>query len=716
MIFEKARPVWGKGLQEEMHITCGFYTAVGRSPEPTVLRVATSGFYRVFVNGSFAYYGPVRCAHGHYRVDELPLTALLTQPVNHVAVEVVNYYVTAFASLRQPGFIQMELLRGGRVIAATAEQPEGFTALRLTQRLRRVQRYSFQRAFAESYRLHPDTDDWRVGGPSPDAAPLALEETPDKVLLPRELPLQTYPRVDAEKLLARGRVTVGELPAQPRRDRSLVASVPGVTGYAMEELETVLTDEVQRFVCTPTERKEQAYPGETALADGEYAILALPGERTGFTAMELACTAPTALYLLVDEILTEEGDVDPLRMQCTNIIRLELDAGAYSFLAMEPLGYRYIKLVSLGGAVTVRRLHMRELVHPLGTCRMLDSTDAREQAVFAAGWQTFRQSAADLFTDCPTRERAGWLCDSFFIGRAAQFFTGDTRMERQFLQNFLLPDTLPDVPEGMLPMCYPSDHLDHSFIVNWALWYVVQLYDYRERTGDGQLIEQAQARVRRLLDYLRGLENADGLLEHLPGWAFVEWSHANDLVQDINYPTNMVYSYVLRAAGRLYDDPSLTARGEALAETIRRRSFNGEFFTDNEVYRDGVPVSTGECTETCQYHAFFFGIATPQTYPALWQRLMTQFGPHRAEQGLYPEIAPANAFTGNFLRLDLLLHYGCYDRLREEVVGYFAEMAALTGTLWENMTAVASCNHGFASYAACLLDYAIRREAPYTML
>ena len=43
-------------------------------------------------------------------------------------------------------------------------------------------------------------------------------------------------------------------------------------------------------------------------------------------------------------------------------------------------------------------------------------------------------------------------------------------------------------------------------------------------------------------------------------------------------------------------------------------------------------------------------------------------------------------------------------------------MAALTGTLWENMTAVASCNHGFASYAACLLDYAIRREAPYTML
>lgn len=31
-----------------------------------------------------------------------------------------------------------------------------------------------------------------------------------------------------------------------------------------------------------------------------------------------------------------------------------------------------------------------------------------------AAVETFRQGSVDLFMDCPSRERAGWLCDSFF--------------------------------------------------------------------------------------------------------------------------------------------------------------------------------------------------------------------------------------------------------------------------------------------------------------
>ena len=36
-------------------------------------------------------------------------------------------------------------------------------------------------------------------------------------------------------------------------------------------------------------------------------------------------------------------------------------------------------------------------------------------------------------------------------------------------------------------------------------------------------------------------------------------------------------------------------------------------------------------------------------------------------------------------------------------MGYFHYMARKTGTLWENVTDHASCNHGFASYAAVLI-------------
>ena len=87
----------------------------------------------------------------------------------------------------------------------------------------------------------------------------------------------------------------------------------------------------------------------------------------------------------------------------------------------------------------------------------------------------------------------------------------------------------------------------------------------------------------------------------------------------------------------------------------------------------------------------------------MWHTLITSFGPKRAEKGLYPEIYPANAFIGNYLRLMLLDENGLYEKLIEEAKDYFLYMAERTGTLWENTGDYASCNHGFASYAAPML-------------
>ena len=82
---------------------------------------------------------------------------------------------------------------------------------------------------------------------------------------------------------------------------------------------------------------------------------------------------------------------------------------------------------------------------------------------------------------------------------------------------------------------------------------------------------------------------------------------------------------------------------------------------------------------------------------------MKDFGPKRVEQGLWPKIWPSNAFIGNYLRLELLLQQKEYAQLIEECRGYFAYMAKRTGTLWENITDYASCNHGFASYTAVFI-------------
>ena len=97
--FTHAKPIWAKGLEKEKNITLGLYKNIRCESGSAILKIAASGFYRVFVNGKFTYFGPARCAHGYYRVDEIELN--LKKGENHIAIETVNYYVNSFYALMQ---------------------------------------------------------------------------------------------------------------------------------------------------------------------------------------------------------------------------------------------------------------------------------------------------------------------------------------------------------------------------------------------------------------------------------------------------------------------------------------------------------------------------------------------------------------------------------------------------------------------------------------
>jgi alpha-L-rhamnosidase len=230
------------------------------------------------------------------------------------------------------------------------------------------------------------------------------------------------------------------------------------------------------------------------------------------------------------------------------------------------------------------------------------------------------------------------------------------------------------------------------------MWFVVELEDYLARSGDRGLVDDLKPRVMQLLDYFKQFRNSDGLLEKLQSWVFVEWSAANDFVQDVNYPSNMLYAGTLAAAGRLYDDQKLVDEAERIRRTIRQQAFDGKFFIDNAVRKDGRLEVTKNHTETCQYYAFFFDIANPDTHPDLWKALTEKFGPDREKTKAFPDVPPSNSFIGNVLRMEILSRYGKSRQILDESIGYLLYMADRTGTLWENVSPAASCNHGFASH------------------
>ena len=446
-----------------------------------------------------------------------------------------------------------------------------------------------------------------------------------------------------------------------------------------------------------------AYPDYTMheavrVQDAGAEVFSFGKDCSGFLGMEVTVKEKSRLTVDFDELLTD--GVVKHRMSFRGYIVYEFEPGHYTVESFEPYTMQFAQM-AVEGDLTGDRVYMRDYCnsdvhHGRFTC-----SDDRLDRIFEAARETIRQSSVDVFMDTPSRERAGWLCDSFFSSRVACDLSGNTLLEKNFLENFLLPDKFPCIPEGMLPMCYPSDHWNYNYIPNWAMWYVIELEEYLARSGDRGLIEQARDRMYALVAFFDKYLNEDGLLEKLDKWVFIEWSAANNFVQDVNYPTNMLYAGMLDAIGRMYSDASLRERAESVRKTIREQSFDGRFFCDNAVRQpDGSLVRTDNHTEVCQYYAFFFNTATTETYPELWDKLLHEFGPVRKTVNPYPDVPYANAFIGNYLRLELLSREDEPRQLLEETIDYFLPMVELTGTLWEHMSSTASCNHGFASHLA----------------
>jgi hypothetical protein len=421
---------------------------------------------------------------------------------------------------------------------------------------------------------------------------------------------------------------------------------------------------------------------------------------SGFLEADVEVAEPSVLRIAFDEVLDDQCNINLERVWGYHpFITYELQPGSYSLESFEPYTMMYAQVEVLSGDCRVSRVGIRDYGNSDVHAGTFHSSDGALDSLFEAARETLRQNSVDLFTDCPGRERAGWLCDAFFSSRVAFDLSGNTLVEKNFLENYLLPEKFPYIPEGMLPECYPADNTFGAYNPNWAMWFVLQLDEYVRRSGDTAILGQAHDRIYALIDFFSAFENEDGLLENLK-WVFVEWSAANDWTEGVNYPTNMLYARMLEVASALYGDAALQKKCERIRATVREQSFDGAFFCDHSIRRDGtLRVQEDHRSEVCQYYAFYMQTATPETYPDLWERLLDEMGPGKTYLG----IAPANAFIGNYLRLECLSRAGRSAQIAEECKSAFLPMVEQTGTLWENMTATASCNHGFASHLAHVL-------------
>ncbi len=682
------KAIWPEGKLREKNYSCAFLLHCEGLTNTSVLRLAAENLYRVHVDGHFVGAGPVRCAHRKSCIDTFELNKYLNSKGQAwICIEVTAYNISVLSDVNDLPFFAAEVRDGEKILYTS----DDFHAFGLCDVEQVVPRYSWQRHFLECYRMDRDRSSLYLGNTQGHTA-LRCVEVEGNELSERDVSYPLYEIKYADDLIETGRMVFNEYaPIYTDRYMHEISD----NGFAYDSIKDSAIEAIRCFT----------YRRESPLGKPSYSLYDLGENLSGFINLELDVEDDACVYVLWDEVLDEDGYIAPLRMRMANTLRLRLRKGHYSFASMEAYTMRYIKVVTLSGNVFVKQMGLRKYENSNAWRLEFSCADKRYEKLVRAAQSTLAQNSTDIFMDCPSRERAGWLCDSYFMGDAEWLLAGENTVEKHFLNNYSECPQYPYYPEGMIPKTYPGESpLAQNFIPNWALWYIVELAAYFRRTHDKALVEKSRRIVDGLIGYFTKFENEYELLENLESWVFVEWSRANDFVDGVNFPSNMLYSKALSDVAELYGVSELLEKSKRIKQKIRELSLGrGLFYRDHAIRKDGKLCVCPERTETCQYYAFYFGVATPETDSGLIVELVNKFGYYRDIEKVYPDVYKSNAFIGNLMRLCYLSRSGYAEKAVKQAVDFYLYMVDKTGTLWEYDTCKKSCCHGFASYIATIM-------------
>ncbi len=694
----------------------GFYYALdlaspdgeeGLSAERVVIRLAARNIYRLYVNGDITMHGPARTAHGYCRVDEVDITDRLSDGVNHIAVEVVAYgkdwagynHYSNDCTLEDGLFIA-EIEADGKILTATGR--DEWQVCAITARAPVCERISHSRECIEIYTLDDNFYLWKLGYGEFAAAAL-LESEP--VYLAHEALMPTLNEFTFEELVGFGAARIDA-------DMKIADFFYERNNPVFTSLTERPTSDCRRTVENPDGFVRADFDGDGLVlspADTEDYFASWDGgeSRVGFIRMAVTCEKAGIIDIVRSEIILPDGTVPHY---FNNVTRLHVQAGMTEFITMEPALARYMLVYFRGvGQVTVHSLSILDDAYPDEKRTSFLCSDDNVNRLYKAAKKTLLLNTLDIFMDCPERERGGWLCDSLWTGRAASLMLSDNRVEREYLENFLLTPA-----EGMghafFPEVYPAlkDCYAHfTGLTTWSFWLMCEVCEFIRRTGDIAFRDEHKPRIEAFVKGTRDFMGKCGLLENMPA-IFIDWSLANqgDYTQPISSAANALYAYMMVELGETFGEPDWVAEGQRVKALLRSAVIGGgdmatlvhipDSFTVGE---DGQFHSRGRFSEAAMYTSLWCGLFTPEEAPVLYRTVRDMMGPAPLF-AKNPTVGESQLFIGLCIRLDMLCRQGAYAKMYEDMLAICEpQLREGPGTIWENTAIDTSSRcHGFTSH------------------
>lgn len=716
IFYPYSKEQYARVMREQAVAQYGFYYALDLSDacdaqgelmlSGVVAKISARNVYRLYINDELVMHGPARTAHGYCRIDELDVTGYLEPGINHIAVEVVAYghqspLYNGYSNdcTLEDGMLLAELECDGRVLCATGRDP--WQVCKIEARVPNAERISHSRECIEIYHLDDQYYLWKYGkGAFVPALPVENEP----VYLAHQALLPTLEESYFEDLVGFGSCRIDP-------DKKLQPLFYEQNAPAYDALDEHVAADCRRTVETAFGGVCAEYGDEGLVLwgdEGMYATFDGGQSRVGFIRLVVSCERAGIIDVVHSELLDTDGSV-PYYHNC--VARLHLPAGLSEFISMEPSLVRYIKLYFRGtGAVTVHSLSVLDDAYPDEHLSSFLCSDDNVNRLYGAAKKTLLLNTLDIFMDCPERERGGWLCDSLWTGRAAALMLSDARVEREFLENFLLTPE-PGMFHGFFPEVYPANKPDYramTGITTWSFWLGCEIAEYINRTGDVVFRDTYAPRVQAFVKGTRDFVGKSGLLENLP-WLFIDWSQSNrgENNQPVSTAANALYAYMLIALGNAFHKPAWVRMGVQTRKILREAIVgNGEigdvkYIPDSfGVDENGNLHAKGYYSEAAMYTALWSGLFAKGEAPLLDREIIEKMGP-APKYAKDPMVGGSNLFIGLCIRLDLLCRMGAYDKMYEDMLAiYMPQLREGPGTLWENAAIDTSSRcHGFTAHA-----------------
>lgn len=708
--FLKAKAIWGADLKAKYNQFLGFHRQLQiHNSESILFKISARNYYRLYINGQMLAHGPARTATHHCRVDELSVS--LSGTVN-VAIEVAAFSTPeryCNDCTMEDGMLTCEISDSMQnILAFTGDKDWTYCELRYRDPL--VETMSHSREIIEVYNLTPTSFQWQYGLGCMDI-PVSLEEK--ITYLKRRSPYPSYQPISFQKLLHVS--DIFETDTEETDSNYVLSRIinPKWYQYLPKEkcfLKTLFKEAEILFSGTyQTIRKTPNLPYTLHVSPAKRPVAftwELAQSEVGFPDFSVTVSSETTIDILTSDVLEPNGFVKAN----TYVTRYHLQTGSYHLTAFEPKLTKYIKLIfRTKTSFSFTSPVLLDNTYPATEDCFFKCSDYDLNRIYDAAKRTLRLNTLDIFMDCPQRERAGWLCDSYYSSMGAWQLFGDLSVEKDFIENFMLTDA-DQMWHSFFPEVYPASKTDVSDpgLRSWSFWLLAELFDYYERSGDKSFIETCKERVSRFIEGMLSLRGESGLLENM-GALFVDWSLSNRefCLEPISVPCNCLAVSTLEKMAILYHHPDWKAAADEMRNKIEAMDNNIGIFGgggDSAQFKNGT-LERGSCpTES--------GIALE-----LWSgfhrenpNYIRDFVEKMGVAPLFPSnpnIGKSNLFIGLMIRFEVLTKLEKADALLRDLKAlYLPELTIGTGTLFENVNDVSGC-HGFNGAVGALLTNVI---------